>query len=73
MPAPAAPSMDAQAFLGSLDILMTKIDGKMDQLGATTEKLAELGAQDPYVAELGVKAQEMKQALANARASMANW
>jgi hypothetical protein len=66
---------DAQlaALMGSFDILMTKIDGKMDQLKGTTERMGQLGSNDPYLAELGYRADEMKQALANARASMSQY
>lgn len=63
-------SPDNSAFLGSFDILVQKIDGKMDQLKATTAMLQEMGAGDPSIAELGARADEMKQALANARASL---
>mmetsp|Transcript_11461 Transcript_11461/g.14189 ORF Transcript_11461/g.14189 Transcript_11461/m.14189 type:complete len:147 (-) Transcript_11461:244-684(-) len=63
-------SPDIVAFMGSLDILMRKIDGKMDQLKATTDKLEEMGSTDPSIAELGARAIEMKYALANARMSL---
>eukprot|EP00545_Synedropsis_sp_CCMP1620_P010709 CAMPEP_0119021790 /NCGR_PEP_ID=MMETSP1176-20130426/26700_1 /TAXON_ID=265551 /ORGANISM="Synedropsis recta cf, Strain CCMP1620" /LENGTH=46 /DNA_ID= /DNA_START= /DNA_END= /DNA_ORIENTATION= len=46
--------------MGSFDILVAKIDGKMDQLKGTTERMAQLGSTDPAVAELGVRADEMK-------------
>ena len=67
---PSDVSPDIVAFMGSLDILMRKIDGKMDQLKATTDKMEELGSTDPTIAELGARAVEMKYALANARASL---
>jgi hypothetical protein len=60
------------ALLGSFDILLQKIDGKMDQLMATTDRLAEFGTADTSIAELGLRAGEMKQALANAKASLGN-
>ena len=60
---------DAAALMGSFDILLSKIDGKMDQLTATTEKFAELGSRDPSMAELHQRAYEMKNAIAHARAS----
>jgi hypothetical protein len=73
-PNTAAPA-DAQLanLMGSFDILMTKIDGKMDQLKGTTERMGQLGSNDPYLAKLGYRADEMKQALANARASMGQY
>ena len=67
--APSA-STDLTALMGGFDILIKKIDGKMDQLKATTDKLAELGETDPSLAELGARAVDMKQALANARARL---
>ena len=60
-------SVNADALLGSFDILTQKIDGKMDQLKATAEQLQALGA-DPYaMSELSRLSVEMKQALANAK------
>uniref|UniRef100_A0A6U3RXX4 CP12 domain-containing protein n=1 Tax=Ditylum brightwellii TaxID=49249 RepID=A0A6U3RXX4_9STRA len=58
---------DLTALLGSFDILVRKIDGKMGQLKATTDKLQELGANDPSVEGLGVRAEEMKNHLAYVR------
>lgn len=66
---PDGQSMDYVAMMGSFDILTQKIDGKMDQLKATTEKLQSLGASDPSVAELARLSDEMKATLARARAS----
>mmetsp|Transcript_305 Transcript_305/g.860 ORF Transcript_305/g.860 Transcript_305/m.860 type:complete len:155 (-) Transcript_305:636-1100(-) len=62
-------SADYVAFMGSFDILCQKIDGKMDQLQATTDKLVELGADDPSVPALGDLAMQMKQALAYTRST----
>lgn len=55
---------DIAVFVGSFDILAKKIDGKMDQLRATMEKLEQLGCDDPSVAALGERAEEMKNHLA---------
>jgi hypothetical protein len=68
----AAANDDAMvsALLGSFDILLSKIDGKMDQLMATTQRLEEFGTADPSIAALGQRAAEMKYALANAKASL---
>ena len=63
-----ADTMDYAAMKGSFDILMQKIDGKMDQLMATTNKLAELGAVDDSILELGARAEDMKLALQRADA-----
>ena len=63
-------STDYHAFMGSFDILCQKIDGKMDQLMATAVKLHELGASDPSIEALYSKAEEMKQALRNARSTL---
>lgn len=63
-------AIEVSVMLGSFDILMKKIDGKMDQLQATTVKLHELGATDPSVTQLWQRAEEMKQALADAKASL---
>mmetsp|Transcript_11824 Transcript_11824/g.16351 ORF Transcript_11824/g.16351 Transcript_11824/m.16351 type:complete len:158 (-) Transcript_11824:453-926(-) len=62
-----ASSPDLTALLYSFDILVKKIDGKMDQLKATTNKLQELGATDPSVGSLGERAEEMKNHLAFVR------
>jgi hypothetical protein len=59
---------DNSAFLGGFKILTQKIDGKMDQLKATSEMLVQLGVTDPSVAELAIRAEEMKQQLAKVRA-----
>lgn len=59
---------DVAALMGSFEILLAKIEGKMDQLTATTEKLAELGSRDPSIAELHQRAYEMKETIALARA-----
>lgn len=61
-------SPDVSALMGSFDILLSKIDGKMNQLAATTENLAEMGARDPSIEELHQRAYEMKEAIAHARA-----
>jgi hypothetical protein len=61
------PSADLEFYKGGLDILLKKIDGKMDQLKGTTEKMAELGSADPAMTELWNRAVEMKEAVANAR------
>ena len=63
-------SPDGQALMSSFNILLQKIDGKMDQALATTEKLAELGLGDPEIAELHQRAYEMKEAVWNARRSL---
>lgn len=63
-------SPDGQALMSSFNILLQKIDGKMDQALATTEKLAELGLRDPEIAELHQRAYEMKEAVWNARRSL---
>ena len=55
-----AAAKDIGALLGGFDILAQRVDTKMDQLMATTEKLIELGADDPAVAEMGHRAAEMK-------------
>ena len=54
------------------DILANKIDGKMDQLKATTDRLQQLGVADPTVMELGVRAEDMKRCLETAKASLYN-
>ena len=59
---------DYAVLMGSLDILLTKIDGKMDQLLATTDKMAQLGDQDPRVADVWEKAGALKEAVASLRA-----
>lgn len=61
---------DVTAMLSSFDILIQKIDGKMDQLMATTMKLNELGASDPSIEALYVQAEQMKAALVAARQSL---
>lgn len=61
---------DYVALMGSFDILVQKIDGKMDQLMATAQKFEELGATDPGITELGAYAWEMKQALLRAKTSL---
>lgn len=61
---------DLGAFLASLDILISKIDGKLDQLKATSYKLQELGASDPAIANLSYRADEMKEAMIEARNSL---
>jgi len=66
----AQSTTDYAALMGSFDILSQKIAGKMDQLQATTDKLVELGVTDPSVAELGARAEEMKQQLARASATL---
>jgi len=58
---------DIDTLLYSFDILVKKIDGKMDQLKATTDKMQELGASDPSVRELGELAEYMKQQLTYVR------
>lgn len=58
------------AMLSSFEILLQKMDGKMDQCMATTEKLSDLGLRDHSIAELHQKAYEMKNAIWNARQSM---
>ena len=63
-------SPDGQALMSSFNILLAKIDGKMDQALATTEKLAELGLRDPEIADLHQRAYEMKEAVWNARRSL---
>jgi len=63
-------STDVAALMGSFDILVAKIDGKMDQLMATTIKLSELGVTDPSVAELYARAGEMKRALVDATSAL---
>lgn len=63
-------SMDPTALLGGLDILMKKVDGKMDQLKATADALNGMGAGHPSMDELSARSVEMKQALANVRASL---
>jgi CP12 domain len=55
-----ATAKDIQALLAGYDILARKMDPKLDNLVATTEKLMELGADDPAVAELQQRAYEMK-------------
>ena len=55
------------AMLSSFEILLQKMDGKMDQCLATTEKLSDLGLRDHSIAELHQKAYEMKEAIWNAR------
>ena len=57
-------SPDLVALVASFDILAQKIDGKMDQLMATTEKLQELGASDPAIEELKARAGNMREILA---------
>jgi len=70
-PQPHAPTdIEYTALMSSFDILVKKIDGKMDQLKATTVKLHELGATDPAMEELYSRADEMQQALANVRANL---
>eukprot|EP00977_Amphora_coffeiformis_P016677 scaffold5224_cov135-Amphora_coffeaeformis.AAC.1 len=60
--------LDGTAMMGSMDILLAKIDGKMDQLFATADQFQHV---DPVTMdELGLAAQQMKQAIANARM---NW
>mmetsp|Transcript_4425 Transcript_4425/g.5819 ORF Transcript_4425/g.5819 Transcript_4425/m.5819 type:complete len:155 (+) Transcript_4425:155-619(+) len=66
-------NIEYTALMSSFDILVQKIDGKMDQLKATTVKLDELGAGDPAIADLYHRADEMKQALANVRAGLNNY
>mmetsp|Transcript_3859 Transcript_3859/g.8851 ORF Transcript_3859/g.8851 Transcript_3859/m.8851 type:complete len:171 (+) Transcript_3859:7073-7585(+) len=61
---PTNMSPDLVAMVASFDILSQKIDGKMEQLLATTNKLQELGADDPAIAELGARAADMRQVLA---------
>ena len=63
-------SPDGQAMMSSFNILLQKIDSKMDQALATTEKLAELGVRDREIAELHQRAFEMKEAIWNARRSL---
>lgn len=43
---------DLEVLLYSFDILMKKIDGKMDQLKGTLVKLDSVGVEDPSIAEL---------------------
>ena len=61
---PTNMSPDLVALVASFDILAQKIDGKMDQLMATTDKLQELGANDPAIPELRERAQYMREILA---------
>ncbi|CAJ1956517.1 unnamed protein product [Cylindrotheca closterium] len=61
---PTNMSPDLVALVASFDILSQKLDGKMDQLIATTEKLQELGADDPAIAELSARAVDMRRVLA---------
>ena len=61
---------DGEALMSSFNILLQKMDGKMDQCLATTEKLSDLGLRDHSIAELHQKAYEMKEAIWNARQSM---
>ncbi|KAL3940114.1 MAG: hypothetical protein SGBAC_005275 [Bacillariaceae sp.] len=61
---PTNMSPDLVALVASFDILSQKIDGKMEQLTATTNKLQELGADDPAIAELGARATGMREILA---------
>lgn len=61
----ANPNADLVALMASFDILVKKIDGKMDQLMATTVKFSELGATDPEVEELYARAEDMKNILAH--------
>ena len=58
------------AMLSSFEILLQKMDGKMDQCMATTEKLSDLGLRDHSIAELHRCSMQMKEAIWNARQSM---
>ena len=63
---------DYLAFMASFDILAAKINGKMDQLKATTDSLQQMGVTDPNIVELGLRAQDMKICLQNAKYSLDN-
>lgn len=69
---PANTTPDLVALMGSFDILVAKIDGKMEQLKATTEKFHELGASDPAIGleELYHRADEMQKQLAHVQRSL---
>ena len=69
----AVVSTDLVAFLASFDILSQKINGKMDQLKATTDRLQELGATDQSFADVGMRAEDMKDALARARNDLSRY
>jgi hypothetical protein len=66
IPVPAAPA-DFLSLVEGFDILVERIDHKMDRLKATTESLAQLGVTDAAITSLYDRAQDMKQALMDAR------
>ena len=63
--APVAP--DTAALFASFDILVQKIDGKMEQLKATTAQFHTMGAMDPALEELYRQAEQMQQTMAQVR------
>jgi hypothetical protein len=67
---PTIAQPDVAALMASFDILIQKIDGKMDQLKATTVKFHEMGASDPSIEALYNRADEMKAALVDARKAL---
>lgn len=63
-------SPDGEALMSSFTILLQKMDRKMDQCLATTEKLSDLGLRDHTIADLHQNAYKMKEAIWNARQSL---
>jgi hypothetical protein len=61
-------SPDYQALAFGFDMLLRKIDGKMDQLSATATKKQQMGSDNPALDELCQKAHEMKEAISRSRA-----
>eukprot|EP00339_Tiarina_fusa_P024431 CAMPEP_0117055122 /NCGR_PEP_ID=MMETSP0472-20121206/38205_1 /TAXON_ID=693140 ORGANISM="Tiarina fusus, Strain LIS" /NCGR_SAMPLE_ID=MMETSP0472 /ASSEMBLY_ACC=CAM_ASM_000603 /LENGTH=155 /DNA_ID=CAMNT_0004770981 /DNA_START=80 /DNA_END=547 /DNA_ORIENTATION=+ len=69
---PANTSPDFAVLMDGFDILCAKIDGKMEQLKATSSKFHELGASDPALGleDLYERAEEMQKALAHVQRSL---
>ena len=69
LPAPAGQG-DYLSLVDGFEILVDRIDHKMDRLIATTESLARLGFTDSAITSLYDRAEDMKAALMYARSTL---
>lgn len=72
VPSPVAISNEAEygSLVSGFDILSEKTDRKLGELVALTDKLAEWDGTDPSVMRVGDLAYELREALAQAKASL---
>jgi CP12 domain len=72
LPAPVV-ATDFLSLVEGFDILVERIDHKMDRLIATTDSLAELGVTDAAITSLYDRAEDMKRALMHARNTLRDY